>query len=64
MKIAKGIKIHGPERKSGRASPQRARGHISLGYRTNTKGKPKVQLPTKVAPKEENDEMLETKKVA
>jgi len=39
-------------------------GQISLGYHTNTKGKPKVQLPTKVAPKEENQPMLETKKVA
>jgi hypothetical protein len=29
-------------------------GRISLGYYTNIKGKPKVQLPTKVGPKEEN----------
>jgi hypothetical protein len=42
----------------------RQRGQISLGYYTNTKGMPKVQLPTKVAPKEENHQMLETKKVA
>jgi hypothetical protein len=42
----------------------RQRGQISLGYYTNTKGKPKVQFPTKVAPKEENHQMLETKKVA
>ena len=39
-------------------------GQISLGYYANTKDKPKVQLPTKVAPKEENYPMLETKKVA
>jgi hypothetical protein len=37
---------------------------ISLGYYTNTKGNPKVQFPTKVAPKEEKHQMLETKKVA
>jgi hypothetical protein len=36
---------------------------MSLGYHTNTKGKPKVQLPTNVAPKEENHQMLETKNV-
>jgi hypothetical protein len=35
-----------------------------LGYHSNIKGKPKVQLPTKVAAKEENHQMLETKKVA
>jgi hypothetical protein len=29
----------------------RQRGQISLGYYTNTKGKPKVQLPTNVEPK-------------
>jgi hypothetical protein len=71
MKIAKGIKIDGPERKSGRASPQRvwaklwskARRPISLGYHNNTKGKPKVQFPTKVVPKEENHQMLDTRKV-
>jgi hypothetical protein len=39
-------------------------GQISLGYYTNTKGKPKVQLPTKVAPKEENHQVLATKEVA
>jgi hypothetical protein len=42
----------------------RQRGQINLGYYTNTKGKPNVQLPTEVAPKEENHQMLETKKVA
>jgi hypothetical protein len=42
----------------------RQRGQISLDYYTNTKGKPKVQLPTEVAPKEENHQILETKKVA
>jgi hypothetical protein len=41
----------------------RQRGQINLGSYTNTKSKPKVQLPTKVAPKEENQPMLETKKV-
>jgi hypothetical protein len=40
----------------------RRRGQIRLGYHTNTIGKPKVQLPTKVAPKKENHQMLETKK--
>ena len=35
-----------------------------MGYFTNTKDKTKVQLPTKVAPSEENHQMLETKKVA
>jgi tmRNA-binding protein len=38
-------------------------GQIRLGSYTNTKGKPKVQLPTKVPPKEKNHPMLETKKV-
>ena len=42
----------------------KARRRNSFGYYTNTKGKPKVQLPTKMAPKEENHQMLETKKVA
>ena len=41
----------------------RQRGQIILGYYTNTKGNPNVQLPTKVAPKEEKHPMLETKKV-
>jgi hypothetical protein len=39
-------------------------GQISLGYHTNTKGTLKVQLPTKVAPKEEKPQMLKTKKLA
>jgi hypothetical protein len=34
-----------------------------LRYYTNTKNKSKVQLPTKVAPKEKNHQILETKKV-
>jgi hypothetical protein len=67
-----GIEIDGPERKSGSTSSQRTWAEIcskarrlnKLGYYTNTKGKPKVQLPTKVAPKEKNHQMLETKKVA
>jgi hypothetical protein len=43
---------------------RRQRGQISLGYYTNTKGKPKVQPPTKVVPKEENYQMVGTKKMA
>jgi hypothetical protein len=43
---------------------RRQRGQISLSYYTNTIGKPKVQLPIMVAPKEENHQILETKKVA
>jgi hypothetical protein len=39
-------------------------GQISLGYYTNTKDKPMVQLPTKVEPKGKYHPMLETKKVA
>ena len=42
----------------------RQRGQITLGYYTNTKGKPQVQLPTKVASKGESHPMLETKKVS
>ena len=42
----------------------RQEGQISLGYYTNTKGKPMVQLPANVALKEKNHPMLETKKVA
>jgi hypothetical protein len=38
-------------------------GQISLGHYNNTNGKPKVQLPTKVAPKEENHQMMKTKRV-
>ena len=34
-----------------------------LGHQTNTKGKPKVQLQTRVAPKKESHPMLETKNV-
>jgi hypothetical protein len=72
MKIAKDIKIDGPEKNwavlhhrgfEPKYVPRQG-SQISLGYYTNTKGKPKVQLPTKVAPKEENHPMLETKKVA
>ena len=36
----------------------------SLGHHSDTKHKPKVQLPTRVATKEKNHPMLETKKVA
>jgi hypothetical protein len=34
----------------------------SLGRYTKIENKPKVQLPTRVAPKEDNHPMLETKK--
>jgi len=72
MKIAKGIKLM--VRKGSRAALHykgfepnygpRQGAQTSLGYHTNTKGKPNVQFPTKVAPKEENHQMLDTKKLA
>ena len=62
IKIAKGIEMD--PRKGSWALLQhkglkhkyvmRQGGQIKLGYYTNTKGKPKVQLPTRAAPKEEN----------
>jgi hypothetical protein len=72
INVAKGIEIDGPERSRTALHHEglepkyvmRQGCQISLGYYTNTKGKPKVKFPTKVASKEENHLMLETKKVA
>jgi hypothetical protein len=59
IKIAKGIEINGPERKSGRASPQRAGAEIctegkrpnNLGHHTNTKDKPGYNFQQEWYPK-------------
>lgn len=72
IRLPRALKPMAPRtRKLDGTSPQRAWAEIcpearrpnKLGYFTNTKDKPKVQLPTRVAPNEENHQMLETKKV-
>ena len=71
-KIANCIEANDPKKKLlDGSSPQRAWVEIchearrpnKLGYYTNTKDKPKVQLSTRVAPKEENHPKLKTNKV-